>query len=131
MSITSRARRSLSALALAAVAAVCAGCGPVEPLLAPDGVRLLLVDPEPGTVGCPANVIEGDLVPASAAGVAIEAAGEHLPIRWPTGYSGRRDGGTVLILDAAGEVVARTGTHINLNGGTVERGVWLACPIPP
>ncbi len=89
------------------------------------------MDPEPGTVGCLANVIEGGLVPDSAAGVAIEAAGQHLPIHWPAGYAGRRDGGIVVILDPSGQIVARTGTHIDLNGGESERGVWIACPITP
>jgi hypothetical protein len=81
-------------------------------------------------VGCPAAVVEGQLIPDASAGSAIQLGDLVWAIRWPVGYSGRRAGDEVAILDQTGQVVARTGTRIRLAGGEIEPGVWLACPDP-
>ena len=91
-------------------------------------VVLLTGNLEP--VGCPAAVIEGELIPDASAGSAIMAGDLVRAIRWPVGYSGRRAAGEVEILDQAGRVVARTGTRVRLSGGEIEPGIWLACPDP-
>lgn len=112
-----------------------AGCGPsassASPLpasLGPETVILLTAGRD--GVGCPANVVEGQLVFESTAGSAIIVDGISKLIRWPYGYAGRRYATEVDILDQTGTVVARTGTRIRLGGGESETGTWLACPGP-
>ena len=104
------------------------GRSPIPASLAPDVV--ILLSAAQAVVGCPANVVEGMLGVDDSAGTAIVDAGARTPIRWPYGYSGRRTGSQVEILDEAGTVVGRTGILVRLTGGEAERGVWLACPGP-
>jgi hypothetical protein len=116
-------------LGLLIALALLAGCA--SPAALPDGadvVRLLTADQ--GGVGCPANVVEAELVADDNAGSAILDAGVRKPVRWPFGYTGRRRGTEVEILDRTGTVVARTGTRIRLGGGEVGAGTWFACPGP-
>lgn len=112
---------------LGLVAALVVGCGRAtdEPL-ASGAIRLLTARPD--IVGCPANVVEGDLVADPAAGTAISTTDSRRPIKWPYGYSGRMNGAVVEIIDATGQVVARTGTKVRLDGGEAEKGTWVACP---
>ena len=121
-----RRMAGIAALALVAVAA----CGPsaVDPSAVPE--RVVLLTRDPSVIGCPANVVHGPLVVDIKAGTAIIDNGVRKPIRWPPGYSGRRSGGEIEILDASGTVVGRTGTVVALDGGEVERGTWLTCPGP-
>jgi hypothetical protein len=120
-------------LALAVLMAISA-CSPLGTAADPaassgmETVILLTGDLEP--VGCPAALIEGQLVPDASAGSAILVGGNTTRIRWPSGYSGRRNGAEVEILDQGGRVVARTGTRVRLTGGEMEPRIWLACPDP-
>ena len=120
--------------AVAALVAVSA-CGPAPSeadraaSVGPEAVVLLTGQLNP--VGCPAALIEGQLIRDANAGSAIVAGDILMRIRWPIGYSGRRAAGEVEILDELGRAVARTGTHVRLGGGEMERGIWLACPRDP
>jgi hypothetical protein len=79
-------------------------------------------------IGCPANLVEGDLVVDEDAGTAILDAGVRKAIRWPFGYLGRRSGSEIEVLDPNRTVIAKTGTRIQLAGGETVPGVWFACP---
>jgi hypothetical protein len=93
----------------------------------PPGTVVLLTAAQ-GVVGCPANVVDGEIVSDPAAGSAIvDDEGVRKPIRWPFGYTGRRADGEVEILDETGRVVTRTGTRVRLAGGEVVSGTWFAC----
>jgi hypothetical protein len=81
----------------------------------------------PGIVSCYTSGTVGDLVPDPAAGVAIvEATGTRLVVMWPSGYAGRHSGSEVEVLNRQGEVVARTGTHVYIDGG-YSQGGWVTC----
>jgi hypothetical protein len=67
---------------------------------------VLVSDPESGTA------IHVD---RSASGWAPVMLGSTMPVRWPTGYTGRRlPSGEVEVLNGAGEHVATTGRHVLL-----------------
>jgi hypothetical protein len=54
-------------------------------------------------------------------------AGPH-PIQWPHGYTGRRSGREVEILDPAGKPLYRTGTRVSLLGdGWQSDKVFRVC----
>lgn len=83
-----------------------------------------------GTVGCYLANTTGMLIPDAQAGTAIvsEDMGQTtVPIRWPQGYTGRRSGDQVEVLDGGGNVVARTGQRYMLLGGYSPDGPWAAC----
>lgn len=65
-------------------------------------------------------------------GIAVVSGGSG-PQRmiWPNGYVARIAGDRLELLDGEGEVVARTGDHIQVGGGeTTIGGVqgWIVCP---
>ncbi len=98
-----------------------AACGPGEP------VTLLTGNDEPG---CYLANTTGMLIVDAQAGTAIvsEDMGQTtVPVRWPSRYTGRKNGDQVEVLDAAGHVVARTGQRYELLGGYNGDGSWAAC----
>lgn len=117
-----------------AVLITVAACSPfvseADSTASPDAETVILLTGDLEPVGCPAAVVEGELIPHVSAGSAIMVGDIVRRIRWPSGYSGRLAGDEVEILDQAGRVVARTGTHVRLGGGEIEPGIWLACPDP-
>ena len=80
-------------------------------------------------VGCAAALIEGVLVADTGAGVVLVAGGTPTPIVWPAGYSARRVGAEVQVLDVVGRVVATTGESVQIGGGAIDGGGirWWAC----
>jgi hypothetical protein len=80
----------------------------------------------------PGPVVEGRLVPASTSGTAIQVessstgytvpgtglppAESVVPVMWPGGYTGRRVGVEVQVLNEAGDVVATTGRRYRIDG---------------
>ena len=104
--------------------------GPV-PLLAGQG--------RDGHGGCYLNFFVDELVADPVSGTAVieeyttkdGPQSRVLPIMWPAGYTGRRSGSEVEVLDSRGQVVARTGSTYRIQGG-YEEGYWLTCGmIPP
>ena len=96
-----------------------AGLASVRPLLTASD------DP----LGCFTAGTTGMLIVNAEAGTAIvqEDMGKStVPVRWPKGYTSRRIGDQVEVLDTAGRVVARTGRRYYLPGG-YENGTWLTC----
>ena len=82
-----------------------------------------------GENACFTSGTTGDLVTDPAAGTAItDPGGRRVPVTWPAGWTGRSSGSEVEILDRAGKVAYRTGTHVDLMGGyRVEDGSFQAC----
>ena len=119
-----RRPRALITLVLAIAAAGCAP-GPT--------VALLTSTQGPGTLGCYPDTIEGSLVSDPVSGTAIIPNFEATPIMWPAGYTGRRSGPEIEVLDGAGRVVARTGTRVRLVGDLTERAprAFQACTSVP
>jgi hypothetical protein len=117
-------------MAVVMLLAIAACSAPVESAISfrPDQVRILTGTG--GGIGCAASVIEGDLVANADAGTVIVEGSVTLPIRWPFGYTARRQGAQVEVLDEAGSVVAVTGTRVRLGGGQTTTGIWTACPNP-
>ena len=75
---------------------------------------------------CPAALIIGTLHEMETYGVGLEIDGEAWPVRWPFGFSARRDDGQLVLLDAAGEVVGGHGDPVQAGGGMGETSV-AAC----
>jgi hypothetical protein len=70
-----------------------------------------------GNGGCFLNAIDGPLVVDPKYGTAM-AFGDHMVvIAWGSGYTARRDGSEVSVLDPDGNVVATTGKKYRIEGG--------------
>ena len=117
--------RLLLTLSIALAVAGCAG-SPVT----------LLTGPNPfadasGIGGCYTNFAVGTLVVDATYGTAItdESIGGTGPVLWPTGYTGRRSGSEVEVVDREGHVVARTGSRYQIEGAFTGDNprAWLAC----
>ena len=135
--------RLLAALALATVTFVMVFF--VLTNLLGGSVSLLAGPGRDGGGGCYLNFAVGRLLIDPVAGTAIEqtrpGAEEDdvsvTPVMWPTGYTGRRSGSEVEVLDERGQVVARTGSKWRLQGGyessaQFTSGYWRTCSmIPP
>ena len=72
-----------------------------------------------GCVGCPAALLEGDLVRDGATLVVRAENGDTTAVRWPFGYSVRADGDSLVVTDLFGAIKAREGDHVRLGGGMV------------
>lgn len=81
-----------------------------------------------GAVGCYTSGTIGELVADPVAGTAIiERSGRRIPVTWPKGWTGRRSGWEVEVVDASDAVVLRTGTRVSLMGGYHTDGSFLTC----
>jgi len=120
------------AAVLAVVALVLAGgwwvvLRPRELLVTVDGPRYV-------------DIKEGQLVTDPTTGTAIMATFEApegstnvrqsatVPLVWRSGFIGRRAGSEIEVIDRQGKVVATTGQHVVLTGGS-QPGLagWLVC----
>jgi hypothetical protein len=68
---------------------------------------------DPNT-GCVLMGFFGQLVPDPESGTAIVGALDRHPIRWPHGYTARRVGSELEVIDPIGKVVAVTGMQVEL-----------------
>jgi hypothetical protein len=114
-----------SGLGLLALTAVVATYG--VPVTIKTGT--LVPDAAPGMISCYTSGTSGELVSDPAAGTAIIEAygGNRVAVTWPIGWTGRMSLLGVSVIDERGQVVARTGTHVNLTGGYWRDGSFLAC----
>lgn len=82
------------------------------------------------TPHCHTSSTIGMLIPDEEAGTAIVEDGSSgdrtLPVLWPEGFSARRFGNVVEVLNQDGTVIARTGGHYRFEGGYDEAG-WRGC----
>ena len=72
-----------------------------------------------GCVGCPAALLEGDLVREGATLVVETGSGDTTAVQWPFGYGVREDGDSLVVTDLFGAIKAREGDHVRLGGGMV------------
>jgi hypothetical protein len=97
------------ALLVSLAALLLAGCG-----FGGESVPLLTAT-EPHPEGLPDGSCllwwgQGELIESATAGTAArQPAGVIITLRWPMGYTARRSGGSVEVLDSRGQVVAVTG----------------------
>jgi len=112
-----------------ALGLVLAGCG----LFVPGYVQLAT-----GDGPCYTSVISGLLVADPTSGTAIiedvnagQGATRPMPVVWPSGFTGRRVGSEVEVLDWHGNVAYTTGQHVALAGGGEKDRGWLACGVDP
>ncbi len=120
-------------LAIALVAG-CVTTGPGEPTRSRDDVGILVAPAQQArdgevTVGCAAGLIDGVLVADTATGVVLVTGGTPTPIVWPSGFSARRVGDAIQVLDGGRRVVATTGEQVQVGGGAIDGGGvrWWAC----
>jgi hypothetical protein len=91
----------------------------------PDGPVALRTEPRP--LVCPAARIGGILVADPSFGLGFAGNGYEYGVVWPDGYSARREHGVVVLLDAAGDVVAREGDRMVAGGTETDDGVGHPC----
>jgi hypothetical protein len=132
-----RMRRATTTLALALCLLGCSSAQsdgsaapsgkPVSPATSGEPVELLTgVSAECWAGAGP--TVEGPLLSDPKAGTTIKqelsrgqpSDGSIVPVMWPTGYTGRRVGLEVEVLDPAGNVVAVTGRRYLLEAGPVR-----------
>ena len=115
-------RRVLAGLALVALvvgwAAWVQPWAPRVPLLTQSG-------PFWASYACPADGgMSGELVADDTNGTAL--APLHKPVMWPPGFTARRVGSEVQVLDGLGRVVATTGQTYEIDGGGDQSPYWCA-----
>lgn len=92
-----------------------------------DQVRLRTSDTDT-TVGCFLAGREGELIVDPELGLAWRAGPDDIrPVIWPRGFTGRRVGTNVEVLDRDGEVVATTGWKGEITYSKLEAGLVYAC----
>ena len=75
----------------------------------------------------------GMLIVDAKAGTAViqeDMSQLTVPVIWPAGYTGRKSGDQVEVLDTTGHVVARTVQRYSIGGGYGDDG-WLDCGVDP
>jgi hypothetical protein len=85
-------------------------------------VELLVGAPSAGEACSNVNWIEGQLVADPTYGTAVTSdfySQRIVPVMWRRGYTGRRSGSEVAVLDPGGKVVAVTGHRYRMEGGSV------------
>jgi hypothetical protein len=89
----------------------------------------LLTAPDDGMVGCYTSGTDGVLTADATYGTAIVENEAPIPVMWPHGFTGRRSGYQVEVVDSSGHVVARTGTRVQIGGGYTGENprAFLAC----
>jgi hypothetical protein len=70
----------------------------------------------------------GDLaLDAAGSDISFDTGSGPVPVQWPSGYTGRRSGSQVEILNRVGKVLYRTGTRVNIMGDGFRSGIFKAC----
>jgi hypothetical protein len=79
-------------------------------------------------VGCFLAGVEGELIVDPEFGLAWRAGTDDIrPVVWPRGFTGRRVGIEVEVLDRDGKVVATTGWKGEITYSKLESGLVFAC----
>jgi hypothetical protein len=94
------------------------GCG--SPALGEPVELLTGVTPITGIGGCYTNHAGGMLLADATYGTRFVygTVSEGVPVLWPPGFTGRRAGNEVAVLDTQGNVVATTGRRYEIEGGS-------------
>lgn len=106
------------------VAAIGLGWLGVLPSPAPAG-EPVQIQTSANTTGCDLGIHQGVLIAESQWGLALLGtdhfgATKVFGVVWPAGYSARRSGDAVLLLNPRGTVAAREGDHLALGGGDTD-----------
>jgi hypothetical protein len=113
-----------------AVGALLLGCGSLRG----EQVPLVITDGEVFGDGCVLLYEVVDVIADPTSGTVVKGGG--WPLRWPKGYTGRRVGSEVQVLDPAGNVVLTTGGRYRIgpaNDGTYSTPIseWVVGCIDP
>lgn len=76
---------------------------------------------------CHTALASGELGPNATSGIGIGAGSETSPMRWPFGWTGWQDGSDVVLVDAGGQVVGRTGDEVSFGGGLGVDSIFVIC----
>ena len=100
----------------------------MKAVLAAAALALSIVSSVSGCeMGCPTGLAEGVLV-ADGTNLVLEApTGQRNTVVWPSGYSVRADGDTLVLVDRFGTIKAREGDMIGVGGGVGADGLFRAC----
>jgi hypothetical protein len=120
----------MCALALLGVTiAAIAACAPAQLGTAPPTGAPVHLRTAPAAVNvCDDALGSGRLVANAQTGLAFsDATGATMPILWPFGYSARREGSGIALLDETGKVLAHEGDFVQAGGGTGNEGLFAVC----
>jgi len=114
---------------LGATIAAIAACAPAQLGTAPATGAPVQLRTAPAAVNvCDDALGSGRLVANAQTGLAFsDATGATIPILWPFGYSARREGSGIALLDKTGKVVAHEGDFVQAGGGSDGKGVFAVC----
>ncbi len=122
-------RASVRALLIAVSMVLILGCA-TSPTASSE-VRVATSTQGAFDVGCPAALIEGELIADESSGTAIHNASGWTDVVWPFGFSARLVDQRSEVVDAAGSTVAKTGETVKLSGGMITGdGRWSTCGPP-
>lgn len=57
--------------------------------------------------------------------------GDRIPVLWQPGWTARKSGSVIEVIDSWGTVFARTGGSFSPNGGVDSHGNWDMCELTP
>lgn len=116
-------RSALRVIALSVLAVALAGCT-VSLRTAPG--------PPPGPiVECNLALIGGVLVQEAESGLGLRGRdGNVRGVVWPFGYSAGREFLSVVLIDRAGQIVAREGDRVEMTGGYGNGDIAYPCADP-
>jgi hypothetical protein len=57
--------------------------------------------------------------------------GDRIPVLWQPGWTARKSGSVIEVIDSWGTVFARTGGAFSPNGGVDSHGNWDMCELTP
>jgi hypothetical protein len=122
-------QRMFALALLGTTIAAIAACAPVQLGTAPaTGAPVQLRTASAAVNVCDDAIGSGRLVANAQTGLALsDATGTTIQILWPFGYSARREGTGVALLDETGKVVAHEGDFVQAGGGTGNEGLFAVC----
>jgi hypothetical protein len=113
------------------VALLALGCAPtIAPSKPTPGPISLRTAESPVTATpCPSTLVEGTLIESVVSGLGLldESGTKTTEVVWPFEWWASPSIGGSLLVDAAGEVVARTGDRVRVEAVEMEEGAWLVC----
>lgn len=74
------------------------------------------------------GTLEDDL---TAGLVFADQYGRRIPVLWQPGWTARKSGAVIEVIDSWGTVFARTGGYFSPNGGVDSHGNWDMCELTP
>jgi hypothetical protein len=117
---------------LAVLLVAIGGCGPNSTAPSPClgcPVELATMPRPPGpNNGCILMEVGGTLVPHPIFGLGLLRDGNLRGVRWPFGWTARREAEGIVLINRAGDIVAREGGRISMEGGSTSDYDFLCDP---